>query len=156
MDDNQNGVSSSNFRNVSVHAGPGVSEGLSKGDEDTCKFLSTFVEGLFFLVVLVDLDELGSVKELHDHGSSDDGRDTQLHESASVGSQDGSHPVERIGLFTFDDTVEGDLAAEQVNKHHNAGPDLLGLEGHSSHRGFDFRNQTDCWLQDSKKLRTLL
>jgi hypothetical protein len=58
--------------------------------------LGSFVKGLFFFVVLVNLDEFGSVEELHDHGSSNDWGDTELHEGSSVGGEDGTHPIEGV------------------------------------------------------------
>jgi len=88
---------------------------------------------------------------LHDHGGSDDGGDTELHESTSVGSEDGSHPVEGIRLFTLDDTVEGNLAAEQVDKHNDTSPDLLGLKRDLPDRSLDLGDDCDCGSEDREE-----
>lgn len=129
LQDNQDGISSTNLRDVSVHSGPGVGEGLSESNQNTGQFLCALVKSLFFLIALINLDKLGSTEELHDHGGSNNRRDTEFHKSTTVGGKDGSHPVEGISLVVLDDAEKGDLATKQVNEHNDAGPDLLGVEG---------------------------
>ena len=45
---------------------------------------------------VADFDDFGAGEELHDHAGSDDGRNSQLHQSSSIRSQDDSHPIKRI------------------------------------------------------------
>jgi len=78
---------------------------------------------------LIDFDKFGSIEKLHNHRCSDNGGNTELHESSSVGGENGSHPIEWIGLFALDDTVEWDLTAKQINEDDDTSPDLLGFEG---------------------------
>ena len=44
--------------------------------------LRSIEEIALVLVALIDIDDLGSGKELHDEARGDDGRDTELHEGA--------------------------------------------------------------------------
>ena len=59
-------------------------------------FLGSFVEGAVFLNALIDINDLCTSKELHNHTGSDDRANTEFHQSTSVGGEDDSHPVERI------------------------------------------------------------
>jgi len=43
------------------------------------------------------------------------------------------------------------LAAEEIDKHNDAGPDLLGFEGDDSHWVLDFRDDVDGWLDEMKQ-----
>jgi hypothetical protein len=65
---------------------------------------------------------------LHDHGGSDDGGDTEFHESTSVRGENGAHPVEGVRLLRVNNAIEWDLAAEQVDEDDNACPNLFGFE----------------------------
>ena len=58
-------------------------------------FLST-VEESSVLWCVTDFNNLSTSQQLHDEARCDDGRDTQLHESTSVGSEDDTNPVEGI------------------------------------------------------------
>jgi len=60
--------------------------------------LRTVEEGAVLLVVGIVLDEVGALKHLEDHARGDDGRDTELHERATVGGKNHTHPVEGVGL----------------------------------------------------------
>ena len=71
---------------------------------------------------VTDLDDLGAGQQLHDEAGSDDGRDAQLHEGASVGGQDDTDPVEGIGRVGAHDAEEGDLAAHQEDEQGDGRP----------------------------------
>ena len=58
-------------------------------------FLST-VEESSVLGCVTNFNNLGTGQQLHDEARCDDGRDTQLHEGTSVGSEDDTNPVEGI------------------------------------------------------------
>ena len=102
---------------------------MSESDQNADQLLGSVEEFLVFPDVLVDFDEFGSCQQLHDHGRGDERRNSQLHEGTPVGGQDDSHPVEGIGVGVFDDAVEGDLAAEEVDEDDDGGPDLFGFLG---------------------------
>ena len=59
-------------------------------------FLSAAEERAVFLQTKVNLDEVRTGEELHDHAAGDDRRDAELHEGAAVGREDDAHPVERV------------------------------------------------------------
>lgn len=71
----------------------------------TLTLLSSTKEGPVLLEVEVDVDEVGSSEELHDHTRCDNRGDTQLHEGSPVGSENDTHPVEGIRRVRGHDTV---------------------------------------------------
>jgi hypothetical protein len=49
----------------------------------------------------VDIDEICICQKLHNHAGGNDGAYSQFHESASIGGQDDTHPIEwvrRVGV----------------------------------------------------------
>jgi len=60
-------------------------------------FLSALEQLAIFLVGLINGDDVGTGKQLHDETSGDDRGDTELHQGTTVGGQDDTHPIERIG-----------------------------------------------------------
>lgn len=91
-------------------------------------------EGPVVLEAEVDVDELRAREELHDHAGSNDRGDTELHERAPVGGEDGSEPVERVGRVRRHDTVQGHLRAHQEDEQRRGRPCDLGVEGDLSQR----------------------
>lgn len=91
-------------------------------------FLCSVEQSTVFLRTLVDFDDLGSGKELHDHTTGNDRGDTEFHKSTSVRGEDDTHPVERITSDSLGNTIKGHLAADQVHKEDNTGPHSSSLE----------------------------
>ena len=46
--------------------------------------------------IIVDFNDLGASKELHDESGSDNWGDSKFHDSPSVGSKNNTHPIEWI------------------------------------------------------------
>lgn len=59
-------------------------------------FLGSVEERAILFETVVDLNEVGAGKELHEHARGDNGGDTQFHEGSTVGGEDSTHPVEGI------------------------------------------------------------
>mmetsp|Transcript_1989 Transcript_1989/g.4491 ORF Transcript_1989/g.4491 Transcript_1989/m.4491 type:complete len:302 (+) Transcript_1989:837-1742(+) len=96
LGNDQNSVTGTNGTNVTIHSRNNVSNGFTSCDKDTEQLLSTREESTIFLNVVVDLNNTGTGKKLHDQTRSNNGTDTKFHQSSTVRSKDNSHPVERI------------------------------------------------------------
>ena len=68
-------------------------------------FLRPVKENTILLDVLINSDNVGTRKQLHNGSGSDDGRDAQLHEGTTVGRHDDAHPIEGVGRLRTHDTV---------------------------------------------------
>mmetsp|Transcript_16032 Transcript_16032/g.53731 ORF Transcript_16032/g.53731 Transcript_16032/m.53731 type:complete len:352 (+) Transcript_16032:252-1307(+) len=99
LGDEEDGIAGSEIPDVSVHAREHVGHGLDDGDEDTEELLGSLEQSLVLLGSLVNVDDPGASKELHDEAGGDDRADTQLHQRPFVRCQDNAHPVERIRRF---------------------------------------------------------
>ncbi len=64
---------------------------ISLNDELT--LLGSTEKSAVILEAEIDIDQLRTREQLHDHPAGDDWRDTELHESPSVRREDGSEPV---------------------------------------------------------------
>lgn len=78
----------------------------------TDTFLGSGVELFVLFDVLIDLDQLGSCQQLHDHGGGDHRGDTELHQSTSIGGENDTHPIKWVATDGFVDTVERNLGAD--------------------------------------------
>ncbi len=58
LQDNEDTTARADVRDVTVHAGPDVSEGLTDRDDDSHELLGTGEEGFVLCVALVNVDEL--------------------------------------------------------------------------------------------------
>lgn len=58
--------------------------------------LSTVEEGTIFLETVVDLDQVGTSQQLHEHAGGNNGGNTEFHQGSTVGGENGTHPVEGI------------------------------------------------------------
>lgn len=96
LEDDQDSITSTNLLDVTVHAGENVSDGLTQSDEDTKDLLSRSEELALLLVRLVNLKDTRAGQELHDNTGGDNGGNTELHQSTTVGSEDDTNPVEGI------------------------------------------------------------
>lgn len=81
------------IRRLSVEASENVDGGLSHRQNDGEELLGGLVELAIGLKVKVDIDEVGSGKELEDHPGRDNWSDSQLHKSTSVGGHHHAEPV---------------------------------------------------------------
>ena len=91
-------------------------------------FLRALKKRTLLLVLLVDFDDFWAREQLHDHAGRNNWRNAQLHEGSPVGSQDDAHPVEGVSIARFYDSVEGDLAADQVQECGEQGPENARFE----------------------------
>jgi len=128
LKDDQNGVEGTKVSEVTVHAWEQVGECLSQSDDQTEELLGCLEEVSVLLRWLVHFNDLCTCKELHDHTWGNDGWDTQLHECSLVWGQDNTEPVEWIGTFLSSDTVDRDLATDQIDKESDGCPDQLVIE----------------------------
>jgi hypothetical protein len=97
-----------------------------KGRERT--LLGTAEQNSVILQAEIDVDEVGTRQQLHDHSGGDDRRDTELHECSSIWGEDDTHPVERVGGVGGHDTVEWYLGAYQENKEGDGCPEHFLVE----------------------------
>jgi hypothetical protein len=128
LGNDKNGVTSSNGAKVTVHSTDDVGDGLTDSDQDTKELLGTRKEGAIFLDVVVNLNDTGTSEELHDETGSNNRTDSELHKRSAVGSEDDSHPVERIGGLGRLNTIDRDLAAHQEDEQSDGSPEKLLTE----------------------------
>ena len=103
LKDEKEADTSTKIARLAVETSKNVDGSLTKRDDESKELLGTAEESTVLLEGEVDLDEVGTGEELHDHTGGNDGRDTEFHESTTVGSENDTHPVERVGedLHTF-------------------------------------------------------
>ena len=95
----------------------------------------------------VELDDSCADEELEDPSCGDDGGESEFHEGAFVGGEDDAHPVEGVAAFRAEDSVDGDLAADQVNEQGYGGvEDLLAVVDVAAGT-VDEGEQLDGWLK---------
>lgn len=88
-------------------------------------FLGTIEQHTVLLDALVDTEDAGTRDELHDGPRGDDGRDAQLHQGATVGCHDHTHPVESISSVGGHDAIKGNLGAHQEDEQYYCCPEGL-------------------------------
>ena len=126
LGDDDEGVTSTNGAEISIHTTNDVGNGLTDCNEDTKELLGTLEEGAVLLDVVVHLNDSRTGQKLHDQTGCNNRTDAELHEGAAVRGQDNAHPVEGIGRLGALDAVDGDLAAHQEDEQRNGRPqDLL-------------------------------
>jgi hypothetical protein len=84
--------------------------------------LGTREQSAIFLEAEVDVDEVSTSQELHDHSRGDDGTDTELHQRPPIGGQDDTHPIERVGGIRGHDTIQRHLRADQEDEEGDGCP----------------------------------
>ena len=77
----------------SVEAAEDVDSGGASGENEGEELLSGLVELAIGLEVKVDVDHVGTGKELEDHARRDDGGDTQFHQRTAITSHHHSQPI---------------------------------------------------------------
>jgi hypothetical protein len=129
LSNDQNGVTSSNGSEISVHSTDNISNGFTGSDQNTKQLLSTREESSVFLDIVINFDDTGASKKLHNQTRCNNRTNSKLHKSSSVGSKDNTHPVKRIGRLGGLDSINGDLTAHQKDKQSNGSPKELFTEG---------------------------
>lgn len=151
LDDDEQGVSGSKVSHASVQSRKYIGRSLSDGDQNTKELLGSGEKLTIFLDSLIDLDNSGSSKKLHDETRSNDWTDSELHKRSSVGSEESSGPVEGIRRLARSDTVEWDLAADQEDEESQSGPDDLFSEWDLLLRGGDLWEEGHERLNQAQK-----
>mmetsp|Transcript_103451 Transcript_103451/g.321783 ORF Transcript_103451/g.321783 Transcript_103451/m.321783 type:complete len:256 (-) Transcript_103451:2-769(-) len=128
LEDDEDRVACAKLPEIAIHATHHVRNRLAHCNQHAEELLRTREERAVLLQALVYINDPASSKQLHDHARSNDRRNTQLHQGASVRCQDNTHPVERVRALRGHDAVERDLAADQENKERNRRPQNLLLE----------------------------
>jgi hypothetical protein len=75
------------------------------------------------------LNQTGTRKHLHNHTRSNNRGDTQLHDGATVGSQNHTHPVKGIRGLGGLNSIDGNLTANKENEKRNGRPKELFAKG---------------------------
>mmetsp|Transcript_66406 Transcript_66406/g.185620 ORF Transcript_66406/g.185620 Transcript_66406/m.185620 type:complete len:379 (+) Transcript_66406:578-1714(+) len=122
LGNDQKSISSTDGSEVSVHSTDNVGDGFTGSDQNTKELLGTSKQSTIFLDIVINLDDARTSEKLHDKTRSNDRTDSKLHESTTVGGQNNTHPVERIGGLGTLDTINGDLTANQENEKSDGGP----------------------------------
>ena len=130
LKDEEKADTSTEVLGLTVETGENVDGGLAERDDEGEELLGTTKEGAVLLEAKVDLDQVGTGEELHDHSRGDDGRDAEFHEGTTIGGKDDTHPIKRIGAVTGDDTVKGNLGRDEENGEDNGSPHDSALERH--------------------------
>ena len=129
LSNDENSVTSSDGSEISVHSTDNVSDGFTSSDQNTEKLLSAREESSIFLDIVIDFDDTGTSEKLHNKTGCNNRTDSKLHKSPSVGSEDNTHPVERIGRLGGLNSINGDLTAHQKDEQSDGGPKELFTEG---------------------------
>jgi hypothetical protein len=116
-------------RALPAHPTNNVGNRFTKSDQETKEFLGSRKQCTIFLDIVIDLDDARPSQELHDETRRNNGTDTKFHQSATVGSENDTHPVKWIGRLGALDTVNWDLTADQENEESYGGPKKLFTEG---------------------------
>jgi hypothetical protein len=87
--------------------------------------LGSIEKRAILLETVVDLNEVGASKELHEHARGDNRGDTEFHEGSTVGGEDSTHPVQRIRRVGGHDSIQRDLRADQEDEEGDGSPENL-------------------------------
>ncbi len=88
--------------------------------EKTMRWVERYLQkGAVLPDTVVNLNELRTSKELHDKPWCNDGSNAKLHNRASIGCKNHTHPVERIGSGGRVNTIEWQLTANQKDEKGN-------------------------------------
>ena len=86
------------------------------------ELLGSGKQGPIFFDVVIDFNDTRTSQKLHDKTGSHNGTDTKFHQSTTVGSENDTHPVERIGRLGALDTIQRDLATYQKDEERDGCP----------------------------------
>ena len=96
LDDYQHRIADSDLRNWTICTWPGISEGLAESYYHCQQFLRALVQFGLLRVMQVQRNDASTDEQLQNPASWDNWWESQLHERASIGSEDDSHPVEGV------------------------------------------------------------
>ena len=88
----------------------------------TRTLLSTAEQRTILLERKIDINQIGTSEELHDHSRRDDWGDTELHKCTAVGRENDAHPIQRVGRVGGHNTVQRDLRADQEDEERHGRP----------------------------------
>lgn len=69
----------------------------------------------------IELDDARSDEQLQNPSGRYDWGESEFHKSAPVGSQDDSHPIEGVAAFWPEYSVDGYLAADEIDEESDGG-----------------------------------
>ena len=123
LDNQENADTGTEIAGLAIQTSEDIDTGLTEGKDDSKQFLGGLVEFTVGLEVEVDIDEVGTSKELthvklardcfsggiktylEDHAGGDDGGNTQFHQCSSVTGQHHTQPVQGIRSVRGDNTI---------------------------------------------------
>lgn len=124
-----------------VHTGQHIHGGLANSQKHGKELL----RGLELLSVLlvghVYVYQFGTLQQLEHHGCRNNGSDTKLHQSTSVGSQHHSEPDQWVGTIGGNNTVKWNLRHHKEDQQSDTGPHDFLVERHLTLRRNDLRDQ---------------
>lgn len=94
----------------------------------------------------VETNDACADEQLQDPASGDDRRESELHESASVGGEDDSHPIEGIAAFRSKHTIDRYLAAYKIDEQRDGSVKNLLLVVDKAIGFIDKGEKFDGWL----------
>lgn len=130
LEDQQEDDAGAEVGRRTVETGENVDGGSTGREDEGEQLLGGLVELAVGLEVEVDVDHVGTGKELEDHAGRDNGGDTQFHQSTSVTGHDHAEPVEGIRVVGRDNTVKGHLAHDQEDEEGQCRPHHLLVKRH--------------------------
>lgn len=91
-------------------------------NERSLTFLCTAEQGPILLQAEVDLNQVCTREQLHNHARCDDWTNTELHKSTAIRSENDTHPVERVRRVGGHDAIERNLRANKEDKESDCRP----------------------------------
>lgn len=165
LKDNDGAHHNADLSNIAVHARSNVRYSLNQGDAKSEQLLRALKNGALFAVVLVDVDDLDSSKQLHDERGRYNWANTQLHECAFVGRKNHTHPIKRVRRLIWARAEDWDLAANQEDEQRDGSPQQTLLDrGHflwlryfrdETQKGLHQHDGVDHWSRSSFSLSLL-
>ena len=142
LQDDQDRREGTDVRDVAVHATHHVGHRLADRDQHAEQLLGALEQRSVLFQALVHVDDLGTGQQLHHHARGNYGRDTQLHERASITGHYHPHPVQRVRVARSRNPVQRNLAAHQKDEESYGCPYYLISELHSTHWSRHFWEHT--------------
>lgn len=151
LEDQEENNSGAELAGSTVQTRKDNSKSMSQGDENSKELLRALEQLTISLHVKVDIQKMGTAKQLKDEASSDDGGGTDLHKSSTSTGQNGSEPVEGIRRIRGDDAVEGHFAHDEKGQASDYGPGEFFIKRHFFQRQFNFRENGQKGLDQVKQ-----
>lgn len=151
LQDQQDNDSRAELARSTVQTRKDNGNSMSQGDEDSQELLGALEQLTIGLDVKVDIQKMGTAKQLKDEASSDDGGGTDLHKSSTCTGQNGSKPVKGIRRIRGDDAVEGHFAHDEKGQGSDDGPSEFFIKRHFFQRQLNFRENGQKGLDQVKQ-----